>query len=198
MAASSLSSWLPWGTSSTPPPPPPRATDPTPPPPSPSSAPQQHDSPASPEPMSQTKRMLRQLSLPLFGSAFLLLTLRLTRRSTARRIKATIPPYYHPNNQAPTNPPSGALDAVEALQLATLNVFSFAMLLVGGGAFAMDVSSLEELRAKFKASEMGEEWEGQNKAAEEEWEEWAVSVLARKELKDRAKAEAEKELEKKN
>jgi len=108
-----------------------------------------------------------------------------------------IPPYYHPNNVAPINPPSGALDAVEALQLATLNVFSVAMLLVGGGAFAMDVSTLDELRAKFKSTEMGEEWEKQQKAAEEEFEEWIVGVLARKDLKEKVKREVEKELAKK-
>ena len=108
-----------------------------------------------------------------------------------------VPPYYHPNNAAPINPPSGALDAVEALQLATMNVFSVAMLLVGGGAFAMDISTLDELRAKFKSTEVGEEWEKQQKAAEEEFEEWIVGVLARKDLKEKVKEEVEKELAKK-
>ena len=63
--------------------------------------------------------------------------------------------------------------------------------MVGGGAFAFDISTLEELREKFRASERGEEWEGQKRAAEEEFEEWVVGVLARKELKEKVKKELE-------
>jgi hypothetical protein len=193
-----LSSWLPWGSSSsTPTPPPAPAAIPPPPPPS---EPPKEEAPAAAaaaEPRNETKRFLKQLALPAIGGAFLLLSMRLTRRSTIRRRLATVPPFYHPNNQPPVNPPNGALDAVEALQLATLNVFSVAMLLVGGGAFALDVSNIEDLRARFRASEAGEEWEGQKKAAEEEFEEWLVSILARKELKERVKSQVEKELENK-
>jgi hypothetical protein len=118
------------------------------------------------------------------------MSIRLTQRSTKRRFLAMIPAYYHPNTAPPVQPPNGALDAIEALQLASLNVFSVAMLLVGGGAFAMDVSTLEELRTRFRSSNAGAEWEGQKKAAEEEFEEWMVSVLARKELKDKARKNA--------
>ncbi|KAI5818815.1 hypothetical protein BZA77DRAFT_306477 [Pyronema omphalodes] len=196
----SLKSWLPWGSSntSTPAPPPLDASPPaTPPAPAAPASPAQNVAATQP-PMSESKRILKQLALPAFGAAFLLLSVRMTRRSTARKLRETIPPYYHPNNAPPVNPPNGAMDALEALQLATLNVFSVAMLLIGGGAFAMDVSTIEDLRERFKATDMGEEWEKTNKAAEEEWEEWAVSILARKELKDKAKAMADAEAAKKN
>ncbi|KAA8912905.1 hypothetical protein FN846DRAFT_887001 [Sphaerosporella brunnea] len=188
-----LSSWLPWGSTPSPPPPPSPAFAPPPPP---QPCPPKDAVPAVAEPRDETKRFLKQLALPVIGGAFLLLSMRLTRRSTVRRQLAMIPPYYHPNNQPPVNPPSGALDAVEALQLATLNVFSVAMLLVGGGAFALDVSNVEDLRERFRASDKGDEWEAQKRAAEEEFEEWLVTILARKELKDRVKSEVEKELEK--
>lgn len=193
-----ISSWLPWGSSPTPAPPPPAAIPPPPPAPPVVSIPVPAAAATTPpaEPMSETKRVLRQVTLPVLGGAFLLLSVGLTRRSTAKRIKAMIPPYYHPNNQPPLNPPNGAFDAVEALQLATLNVFSVAMLMVGGGAFAMNVSTIDELREKFKVTDMGEEWEGQKQAAEEEFEEWVVSVLARKELKDKVKSDFENELAK--
>ena len=148
--------------------------------------------------MDERRRLARQLSLPFFGAAFVLLSIRLTRRAVARQRAAIRPPFYHPNTQPPAQAPSGARDAMEALQLASLNVFSVAVFLVGGGAFALDVSTIDELRAKFQANQMGHEWEEKNRAAEEEWEEWAVGVLARKELKDRAKAKVAEESLRKN
>lgn len=184
----SLSSWLGGNTASTlPHPPPPH-----------SSAPplEQNDSQARPIPAAPAdgrRRLARQLALPLFGAVFVLLSIRLTRRAVARQRAATLPPFYHSNMQPPAQAPSGARDAVEALQLASLNVFSVTVFLVGGGAFALDVSTLDELRAKFRANQRGHEWEEKNRAAEEEWEEWAVGVLARKELKDRAKARVAEE-----
>lgn len=90
-------------------------------------------------------------------------------------------------------PPSGALDAVEALNLATLNTFSFAMMLVGGGMFALDVASVDELRGKVRERTGG--GEKANREAEEEFEEWVVSVLARKERRDAVKRLVEREKE---
>ena len=169
-------------------PPPPHSSPPPP--------PEQNDGQARPipaVPADGRRRLARQFALPLFGAVFVLLSIRLTRRAVARQRAATLPPFYHPNMQPPAQAPSGARDAVEALQLASLNVFSVAVFLVGGGAFALDVSTLDELRAKFRANQRGHEWEEKNRAAEEEWEEWAVGVLARKELKDRVKARVAEE-----
>ena len=101
----------------------------------------------------------------------------------------------------PLNPPSGPLEALEALNLATINVAAFAIALVGGGMFAMDVCNIEELRRKVRGDDgmggelMGEKWKEMKrleKEAEEEMEEWMVTVLARKELKDRAKEKADR------
>lgn len=86
---------------------------------------------------------------------------------------------------------NGAIDAIEALNLATLNTVAFAMLLVGGGMFALDVCSVGELRMKARASG---DWSETQRAAEEEFEEWVVGVLARKEMKEEVKRRVEREM----
>jgi hypothetical protein len=88
------------------------------------------------------------------------------------------PAYFHPNTAPLVQPPNAALDVLEALQLASLNVFSVATLLVVGGAFAMDVSTLEKLRPSFRASNAMQNGKGKEDCGEE-FEEWMVSVLAR-------------------
>lgn len=142
-------------------------------------------------PLPQSKRMARQLGLIFGGSTFLLLSLRASSRSILRRRLATVPTFYHPSNRPPVEQGSSATDAVEALQLATLSVMSAAMIMVGGGAFALDVSSVEELRGRFRKSQQGAEWKKQEREMEEEFEEWVVDVLARKEMKDQAKRRAQ-------
>ena len=69
------------------------------------------------------------------------------------------------------------------------------MTLVGGTLFALDVCTIEELRRRFRDEDglggelLGEGWKEikrKEKEAEEEFEEWMVNVLARKEVKERA------------
>lgn len=90
-----------------------------------------------------------------------------------------------------------SLDAFEALTLATMNVASFGVMMVGGAAWAADISSVEELRTRVKAKLNPE---GKTDAEEEEdLEEWMASVLARlqgknqKSLEDMMKELQEKE-----
>ena len=87
------------------------------------------------------------------------------------------------------------MEALEALNLATLNITAAALTLIGGTMFALDVCTVDELRRRFRGEDglggdlLGEEWrelKRKEKEAEEEFEEWMVSVLVRKELKDRA------------
>ena len=66
------------------------------------------------------------------------------------------------------------------------------MMLVGGGMFAMDVCSLEELRGRVHEGMGGRD--AAAREAEEEFEEWLVSVLARKERKEEAKRMVEREV----
>ncbi|TGZ84631.1 hypothetical protein EX30DRAFT_392059 [Ascodesmis nigricans] len=174
----------------------------TPPPAPPASVPVQSVSatsaptPLAPPKETETQRMLRQLTLPLFGTTFLLLSISLTRRSLRRRFAP--PPFYHQSNAPPITPPSGALDAFEALQLATLNVMSMTMIMVGAGAFMLDVCSVKELRdlVQAKMNEGGPEALNARTKAEEEFEEWMVEILARKEVKEKAKSIAEQAMQK--
>lgn len=125
----------------------------------------------------------------------------MTRRALRRRRQRPghVVAHFSSNPPAgsppPLPPPSGALEALEALNLATLNVAAAALTLVGGTLFALDVCTIEELRRRFRGEDgrggelLGEEWrelKRKEKQAEEEFEEWMVSVLARKELKERA------------
>lgn len=75
---------------------------------------------------------------------------------------------------------NGALEAFEALNLATINVVSFGMVATGGVLCALDVNSLEDMR-RYVRGGLGVDGTGRTeKEVEEELEEWIVSVLGRK------------------
>ncbi|KAI5801673.1 hypothetical protein DFH27DRAFT_64897 [Peziza echinospora] len=187
---------------SPPPPPPPPPTQPTTTTPSPISTTSDSSLPAQPAPsppLPESVRLRRQLTLLLAGPLFLSCSLLVTRRSLARKYLSTIPPRFHSNQHPPLLPPNGAMDAFEALNLATLNVAGFAVTLVGGAMFALDVCNVEELRTRLKGDdglggdmmpEAYKELKRKEREAEEEMEEWMVQILARKEVKERAKVEA--------
>ncbi|KAG0135980.1 hypothetical protein HOY82DRAFT_628906 [Tuber indicum] len=189
--AFNLRSWIPWSgrdsSSSSVPPPPSSSSLPTPPPLFPTVQP-----PATTTPIPEPTRLRRQITLLLGGTTFLALSIALTRRTIHRRKLSLVPKFYHPNNRPPTHPPNGALDALEALNLATLNTLSFGMMLVGGGMLAMDVCSLEDLRGRVHEGMGGKD--AAAREAEEEFEEWLASVLARKERKEEVKRMVEREM----
>ncbi|RPA78903.1 hypothetical protein BJ508DRAFT_150727 [Ascobolus immersus RN42] len=145
-------------------------------------------------PLTDAQRFRRQLTMLLAGSTFLALSIRTTRRVSYRKQKAMYPTFYRPNNQPPPGPPgNAALEAVEALNLASLNVVSFAMMLVGGGMVAMDVTNMEELRERVRGWAGETEQSGEERRREEEeWEEWMVGILARGELKEKEREKAAK------
>jgi hypothetical protein len=126
-------------------------------------------------------RSRRQLSLFAAGAGFFALSTVITRRSIARRYKASIPKFYHPSNHA-NSEINGALEAFEALNIATVNVLSVGMMLSGGLLWAFDISSLEDIRKKVRTN-IGVNTTRTDQDAEEEIEEWFASVLARKEFK---------------
>lgn len=121
------------------------------------------------------------------GLAFLGLSILTTRRSLARRRLASRAAFY---KDAPTHTEeqakqvSGALEAVEALNIATINVLSAAMLLTGGALWYMDVNSLGDARRMIRGG-LGVDGMGKTEAeADEEIEEVIASILARKDAKD--------------
>ncbi|KAI1851993.1 hypothetical protein JX266_002846 [Neoarthrinium moseri] len=122
-------------------------------------------------------RSLRQMGFFFAGAGFLGLSTLITRRAVARKIVATIPRFYEPSNR-----PVGKIDgdggfvAVEALGLATLNVFGFAIMSTGGLSWAFDISSVDELRSLARRHTRGGVGET-DEAAEQQIAEWAMDIL---------------------
>jgi hypothetical protein len=142
---------------------------------------------SAPEPQSSvfSRRSLRQLGLFLGGAAFFGLASVITRRSLVRRYKASAPKFFQQSNR-PNAEVDGAMEAFEALTIATVNVFSLSIMFTGGTLWAFDISSLEDMRRKLRGGP-GIDGEGRENAAEEEMEEWLATVLARKDEKERQK-----------
>lgn len=151
----------------------------------PTSPPQGQQSP--PAPSWTSKRSLKQATLFLAGATFLTASTFLTRRIITRRHLAILPKRFTPSNQPSTAPISGPFEALEALNLATLNVAAVGMMMVGGLGWAFDISTLEDLRRKVRGG-MGIDGTGRNeKDVEEEFEEWIATVLERKAEKEKVK-----------
>ncbi|KAF2090396.1 hypothetical protein K490DRAFT_400, partial [Saccharata proteae CBS 121410] len=98
-----------------------------------------------------SRRAARQFGMYLAGAGFFILSTSLTRRAMIRRNKVLTPPLFHPSNK-PHGEVNGAMEALDALTLATLNVGSFGIMLGGGAAWAFNVSSVDELRYKLRSS----------------------------------------------
>ncbi|KAI2634890.1 hypothetical protein GGS26DRAFT_551714 [Hypomontagnella submonticulosa] len=141
-----------------------------------------------PEPLTPilSQRSLKQLGLFFAGGAFLGLSILITRRAVARKLKATVPDFYQQSNRPVKNIQSdNSLIAVEALNLATLNVMGFGIMATGGLAWAFDISSVDDLRRKARRH-IGTAAGGYtDEESEREIEEWVASVLLRKDKKER-------------
>jgi len=81
------------------------------------------------------------------------------------------------------------MEAFEALNIATINVTSVAMMLAGGALWAFDINSVADMRRKIRGG-LGVDGSGRSEQdAEEEMEEWLATVLARKEEKEKRRKE---------
>lgn len=143
-----------------------------------------------PSPQDQFRRSAKQLGLFFAGAGFLTASTLISRRAVARKMVDSIPKFYQPSHHGPRPPPRAQAEkgedqlvAVEALGLATLNVFSFGVMLTGGLMFAFDISNLEDLRRKARRKLYGTNG-AVDKAAEEEVEEWIAEVLSRRDRKE--------------
>ncbi len=122
-------------------------------------------------------RPRRQFSLFLFGATCVGLSILSTRRALVRRYVATVPHFYQQSNALPREPISLQKEAAEALQIATINVLSFATLMTGGTLWAFDVSGIGELRERIRKMKKQREVKGgtnmeQDKAVEREFEDF--------------------------
>ncbi|KAI3392768.1 hypothetical protein diail_5204 [Diaporthe ilicicola] len=184
-----LSSWL--GTdepAKSPTQQPPTQATPSPPRPQPIVQTQIHEPQRSPE--EQFRRSAKQLGLFAAGAGFLTLSALITRRAVSRRMLESAPRMFQPSHHGPRPPPRGQKDkgddafvAAEALGLATLNVFSFGVMMTGGFMWAFDISNIEDLRTKARASLYGEDGVVDS-AAEQQVEEWIAEVLSRKDKRE--------------
>lgn len=125
------------------------------------------------------------------GAGFLTLSTLITRRAVARRMFESAPKMFQPSHHGPGIPPRGQKDkgddafvAAEALGLATLNVFSFGVMMTGGFMWAFDISNIEDLRRKARASLYGVDGVV-DQAAEQQVEEWIAEVLSKKEKREK-------------
>ncbi|TRX89983.1 hypothetical protein FHL15_009084 [Xylaria flabelliformis] len=133
-----------------------------------------------------SQRSLKQLGLFFGGAGFLSLATLITRRSVMRKTKATIPKFYTQSNR-PVNKigSDSSLIALEALNLATLNVLGFAIMMTGGISWAFDISNIDDLR-RMARKHIGPPGGKTDEEAEREVEEWVAKVLLRKEQHEEA------------
>ncbi|KAJ4264026.1 hypothetical protein NW762_006065 [Fusarium torreyae] len=109
--------------------------------------------PSQPPTPSPWARPFRQVGLLLTGAGFLAASVAISRRSVLRMRRESFPKFYS-SNRHPVKVDSSdrSLLAVQALGLATLNVMSFGIMLVGGISWAFDLSSITELRERTQAA----------------------------------------------
>jgi hypothetical protein len=130
------------------------------------------------------RRSRKQLSIFVAGATLLTFSTIITRRSLLARRKATYPSFWRQSNAPLKQSFSGAMEAFQALQLASLNVGSSMLMVTGGLLWAFDISSIEELRRKIRGG-LGVDGSGRGESAvEEEFEEWMAKTLDRRRQKD--------------
>ena len=126
-------------------------------------------------------RSRKQLTFYFAGATFFTLSTLITRRAVHRKQLWPTPRFYTPSNSPPPVPINGTVMAVEALQLATVNVLSFMMMLTGGFAWAFDISSVEEARTRIpvrKGRGVGAEREkGEDYEDEDALREWLLGMV---------------------
>ncbi|KAJ9617532.1 hypothetical protein H2204_013718 [Knufia peltigerae] len=120
------------------------------------------------------------------GIAFFAVSLLITRRAFARKRLAANPAFYanSPAHQADqAKKVSGAMEALEALNIATINVLSTSMIATGGAMWYFGINNMADARRVLRGG-LGVDGTGKSeKEAEEDFEEWMATVLARKESK---------------
>jgi hypothetical protein len=96
-----------------------------------------------------SRRSLRQLSIFFLGGACLLASTAITRKAVWRRQLRVKPKFYEPN----TNPHeyfSPFQDAIQALNLATMNCTSVGIMAVGGAMWTFDIANMKEAQASLR------------------------------------------------
>ncbi|KAL8994666.1 MAG: hypothetical protein Q9169_005419 [Polycauliona sp. 2 TL-2023] len=134
-------------------------------------------------------RPRRQFALFLFGATCVGLSIFSTRRALVRRYVATVPHYYQQSNALPREAISLRKEAAEALQIATINVLSFATMMTCGALWAFDVSGTAELRERVRSMKKQREVKGgsnveKDQAVEREFEDFLGPSLRKGQRKE--------------
>ena len=141
---------------------------------------------SSPPEAVQTDRPNRSAVIFGAGALFFAFSLVITRRAFARKRFASNPAFYAntPTHQAEqATKVNGAVEAMEALSLATINVLSLSTMATGGAMWYMNINSIADARRTIRGG-LGVDGTGRSeKDAEEDFEEWLATTLARKEAK---------------
>ncbi|RKF71784.1 hypothetical protein GcM1_250200 [Golovinomyces cichoracearum] len=128
-----------------------------------------------------SERSFRQFGVFVAGAGLFAASMLITKRSIMRRYSREIPKFFQPSFST-INKVNGAMDALEALNLATVNVVSLALMTAGGMSWALDISSTDDMKRKFHVDSI--EGKGLNEEySDEAIEEWLASILMRKEFK---------------
>jgi hypothetical protein len=142
----------------------------------------QHRSPPTQEPNRNRNKII-------FGAgvAFFALSLLVTRRAFLRRKAASTSTGFYTNAPAHREEQaknvSGAMEAVEALNIATINVLSVALMATGGTLWYLDINGLEDGK-RFIRGGLGVDGTGRSEGeVEEDFEVWLATTLAKKEAK---------------
>ncbi|KAJ9361769.1 hypothetical protein C8Q69DRAFT_9277 [Paecilomyces variotii] len=95
--------------------------------------------------LTNTSRVPNNVRILFGGLSFFLISTVVTKRALHRRFSAMIPPYY--TSSVYHKPDiNGALEALDAFSIATINVLSLGMVGTGMVMYALDVNSPEDLR----------------------------------------------------
>ncbi|CCU82005.1 hypothetical protein BGHDH14_bgh04768 [Blumeria hordei DH14] len=131
---------------------------------------------------SPAQRSMRQLGLFAGGASLFALSIYVTRRSILRKFPRRAVKFFQ-SSTIPSHQVNGAGEALEALSLATLNVFSAAMMTSGGLLWALDIASLDDMKTKVRVNLDHGLQAHEDVKDEEDMEAWVASLLSRKEFK---------------
>src|ERR1700712_3963780 len=132
-------------------------------------------------------RSRKQFSIFLAGSYFCLISSVITRRAVTRRIQWAKPTFFRTNQQHPEQKIDGGLEALEAITVATVNVFSWGIMFFGGVLWATDTSGIEEMRSKLRLRlRLSEE---EQKGSQEVVHEWVEAAKPWNAFKSQKKPE---------
>ncbi|KAJ5162247.1 hypothetical protein N7492_007639 [Penicillium capsulatum] len=161
----------------------------------------QNDDPSPPSTLSQPPQTQppapkdnRNLKLFFGGMAFFSFSLWVTRRAHIKKRIACTPPFYTSSTYHQPNV-SGAAEALEALNLATINVLSFGMMSSGAALYALDINNLEDARRIMRAGIEGGTPSKSDEELEQDVTEWVTKMLGDRFQKQLETERAKKQLE---